>query len=137
MIRRKKLACLGLAATMALPSSLSNFSRLYADQSTGGSGSPDSQTKPSNADLLKLGIDQYNHGQYEESVATLQEVNVKSLSDQDRQTLVGILSKANEAATLHRAARAELARGDEARKANDLADAESHYQAVLSNPRAT
>jgi general secretion pathway protein D len=145
MIRRKKLACLGFAAaaSMALPSGLSTFSRLYADPSTGGSGSPDSQANsrdsqanPSNTDLLKLGIDQYNQGQYEESVATLQEVSVKSLSDQDRQTWVSILSKANEAATQRRDARAELARGDESRKANQIADAQGHYNAVLSNPRA-
>jgi general secretion pathway protein D len=145
MIRRKKLACLGLAAaaSMALPSGLSSFSRLYADPSTGGSGSRDSQANPrdsqanpSSADLLKLGIDQYNQGQYEESVATLQEVNVKSLGEQDRQTWVSILSKANEAATQRRDARAELARGDEARKANRMADAQGHYNAVLSNPRA-
>ncbi|MGA2443580.1 MAG: hypothetical protein ABSH08_21715, partial [Tepidisphaeraceae bacterium] len=129
MNRRKKLACFGLAAaaTMALPTGLSNFSRLYADPSTGGSGSQGSQANPqgsqanpSNADLLKLGINQYNQGQYEESVATLQEVSVKSLSDQDRQTWVSILSKANEAATQRRDARAELARGDEARKANQI-----------------
>jgi general secretion pathway protein D len=138
MIRRKKLACLGLAAaaSMALPSGLSSFSRLYADPSTGGSGSPDSQANPSNADLLKLGIDQYNQGQYEESVATLQEVSVKSLGDQDRQTWVSILSKANEAATQRRDARTELARGDESRKANQIADAQGHYNAVLNNPRA-
>ncbi|MGD0770066.1 MAG: hypothetical protein ABSB42_17920 [Tepidisphaeraceae bacterium] len=135
MNRRKKLACFGLAAaaSMALPTGLSNFSRLYADPSTGGSGS---QANPSNVDLLKLGIDQYNRGQYEESVATLQEVSVKSLSDQDRQTWVSILSKANEAATQRRDARAELARGDEARKANQIPDAQGHYNAVLSNPRA-
>ena len=42
MIRRKKLACLGLAASMALPAGLSNFDKLYADQSGGpaGSGNP-------------------------------------------------------------------------------------------------
>ncbi|MGD0139696.1 MAG: hypothetical protein ABSD28_12520 [Tepidisphaeraceae bacterium] len=138
MIRRKKLACFGLAAaaSMALPSGLSTFSRLYADPSTGGSGSPDSRATPSNADLLKLGIDQYNQGQYEESVATLQEVSVQSLSDQDRQTWVSILSKANEAATQRRDARTELARGDESRKANHIADAQAHYNAVLNNPRA-
>ncbi len=33
-------------------------------------------------------------------------------------------------------AREEFARGEEARKANDLADAQTHYNAVLNNPRA-
>ena len=136
VIRRTKLACLGLAASMALPSGLSNFSRLYADAPADGSGPQDSQANPSTADLLKLGIDEYNQGQYEESVATLQEVNVKSLSEQDRQTWLSILAKANEAATQRRDARAELARGDQARKANRIAEAQGHYNAVLSNPRA-
>jgi general secretion pathway protein D len=83
-----------------------------------------------------LGIDQYNQGQYEDSLATLQEVEIKSLSQQDRQTLVSVLGKAGEAATERRSARAELARGEEARKANNLAEAQTHYNAVLDNPRA-
>jgi type II secretory pathway component GspD/PulD (secretin) len=136
MIRRKKLACLGLAASMALPTGLANFGRLFADQTGGPAGAGDSQAKPSNADLLKAGIDQYNQGQYEQSVATLQAVDIKSLSEQDHQTLVDVLSKANEAATERREARGELLQGDEARKANHLLDAEQDYNAVLSNPRA-
>ncbi len=135
MIRRKKLACIGLAASMALPTGLANFGRLFADQTGGPAGAGDSQAKPNNADLLKAGIDQYNQGQYEQSVATLQEVDIKSLSDQDHQTLVDVLSKANEAATERRDARTELLQGDEARKANHLLDAEQDYNAVLSNPR--
>ena len=134
MIRRKKLACLGLAASMALPTGLANFGRLFADQTGGPAGAGDSQAKPSNADLLKAGIDQYNQGQYEQSVATLQAVDIKSLSEQDHQTLVDVLSKANEAATERREARGELLQGDEARKANHLLDAEQDYNAVLSNP---
>ncbi|MGD0542151.1 MAG: hypothetical protein ABSB33_11585, partial [Tepidisphaeraceae bacterium] len=135
MIRRKRLACLGLAASMSLPSGVAKFSQLYADASE-PSGSRGPATQPANADLLKLGIDQYNQGQYEDSLATLQEVEIKSLSQQDRQTLVSVLGKAGEAATERRSARAELARGEEARKANNLAEAQTHYNAVLDNPRA-
>jgi type II secretory pathway component GspD/PulD (secretin) len=139
MIRRKKLACLGLAASMALPSGLSRFGLLFADQAGGAAGSDDSPAggpRSNNADLLKEGIDQYNQGQYDQSVATLQEVDIKSLNDQDHQTLVSILSRANEAAVERREARAELINGDEARKANHIVDAEQHYNAVLNNPRA-
>jgi len=136
MIRRKKLACLGLAASMTLPQGLAGFGLLFADQTPGPSGSGDTQSQPSNADLLSLGVDQYNKGYYEESVATLQQVDIKSLGQADHQTLVAMLAKANAAATDRRAARAEMAQGDEARKANQLTDASQHYQAVLSNPHA-
>jgi general secretion pathway protein D len=135
MIRRKKLACLGLAASMSLPSGAAKFSQLYADPSE-PLGSRGPATQPANADLLKSGIDQYNEGRYQDSIATLQEVDIKSLSQQDRQTLVSVLAKAGEAATESRSAREELARGEESRKANNLADAQMHYNAVLDNPRA-
>jgi hypothetical protein len=134
MIRRKKLACLGLAASMTLPQGLAGFGLLFADQTPGPAGSGDTQSQPSNADLLSLGVDQYNKGYYEESVATLQQVDIKSLGQADHQTLVDMLAKANAAATDRRAARAELAQGDEARKANQLSDATQHYQAALGNP---
>jgi type II secretory pathway component GspD/PulD (secretin) len=136
MIRRRKIACLGLAASMALPSGVSNFGWLFADQTGGSTGAGDSQAKPTNADLLKTGIDQYNQGQYEQSVATLQQVDIKSLSDQDHQTLISVLSKANEAATERRQAREELSLGDDARKADRLLDAQQDYNAVLGDPRA-
>jgi general secretion pathway protein D len=112
---------------------MTGFSTLLAD-STGGSS--DSQDPIRSADLLQAGIDQYNHGDYEKSVATLQEVDLKSLSDADHQTLVEMLAKANEAATERRAARAEFARGEEARRTNRLIEAKGHYEAVLSNTRA-
>jgi general secretion pathway protein D len=135
MIRRKKLACLGLAASISLPAGAAKFSQLYADPSEpNGARGPAAQ--PANADLLKTGIDQYNRGQFEDSIATLQEVNIKSLSQQDRQTLVSVLGKAGAAATERRSAREEFARGEEARKANNFADAQTHYSAVLDNPRA-
>jgi Flp pilus assembly secretin CpaC len=135
MIRRKKLACLGLAASISLPAGAAKFSQLYADPSEpNGARGPAAQ--PANADLLKTGIDQYNRGEYEDSIATLQEVDIKSLSQQDRQTLVSVLGKAGAAATERRSAREEFARGEEARKANNFADAQTHYSAVLDNPRA-
>jgi general secretion pathway protein D len=130
MIRRKKWACLGLAASMALPAGTSRFSQLFAADSSGPTGPA---TQPSNADLLKLGIDQYNHAQYDESVGTLQEVDINSLNAQDRQTLVNMLSKAGAAATESRSAREEFVLGEEARKANNLPEAQTHYNAVLSN----
>jgi len=136
MIRRKKLACLGLAASMALPAGVTNFGILFADSASGPAGSGNPRAGASSADLLKTGIDQYNQGQYEQAVATLQDIDVKSLNDQDHATLISILDKANEAATQRRSARAELIRGDESRKSNRIADAELHYGAVLSNQRA-
>jgi type II secretory pathway component GspD/PulD (secretin) len=137
MMRRKKLACLGLAASMALPAGTTNFNKLFAD-STAGSGNPQagSQTNPGNAQLLKDGIDQYNQGQYDQAVNTLQEIDLNALSADDHATVINLLAKANEAATQRRSARAELIRGDEARKANHFADAQMHYNAVLTNPRA-
>jgi general secretion pathway protein D len=121
---------------MALPPGMTRFNLMYADQTAGGPNASGAESAPTNSDLLSRGITLYNQGQYDQSVATLQEVDIKSLSAQDHQTLVSILAKANEAATQQREARSELAQGDESRQASQIADAQAHYNAVLSNSRA-
>jgi type II secretory pathway component GspD/PulD (secretin) len=130
MLRRKRIACLGLAASMVLPQTAALRS-LWADQ-TGSSGTA---ARASDADLLKHGIAQYNSGQYEQAVATLGQVDAKALSDEQRQALATMIGKADAAANDREAARVEFARGELARKADRLADAIAHYQAALSNPR--
>ena len=105
--RGRRLACLGFAVAVALPYGSGQISRLYADDSaTAPSPNPNTPPNLSNTDLLKLGITQYDSGQFEEADATLQQVDPKALSDQDRRTLVDALSKADEAANQRRAARA-------------------------------
>ena len=134
MIRRKKLACLGLAASMALPAGVTKFGQLFADRPPGLWARVVRRLGRAMPTCSKLGIDQYNQGQYEQSVASLQEVDIKSLSQQDHQTLVSILGKAREAATEGRAAREELLLGEEARKANNPAEAEHALQRGAQQP---
>jgi general secretion pathway protein D len=131
MMRRKRLACLGLAAAMSLPTGLSRFCTTFAAGATG-----DTQAKPSAADQLKQGIAQYKAGQFEESVTTLEQIDTKALSESDRSTMIATLTKADDAANQRKAARAEFQLGEEARKANRMVEAEGHYKAVVTNPSA-
>jgi Flp pilus assembly secretin CpaC len=135
MIRRKKLACLGLAASMVLPSTLSKFSQTCADDTAGPAPSAGSQTA-SNSDLLTKGVEQYNQGDYDAAVSSLQAVDAKTLNSADRQTLTDTLAEAKTASTERRSAKAEFARGEDARKSGQLLEAEGYYNSVLNNPRA-
>jgi general secretion pathway protein D len=138
MIRRKRLTSLGLAVAVVLPNGLTGLSRLFAGEAAVPASPLSSTTQPTmtNGQLLEQGISQFNKGQYEESVATLQSVDSKSLSDTAHKTVVDTLAKATEAASDRKAARDEFQRGEDARKANRMMEAMDHYQAVLNNSRA-
>ncbi|MCC7350285.1 MAG: hypothetical protein IT446_06920 [Phycisphaerales bacterium] len=94
------------------------------------------QPQMSNQDLLKLGVDQFNNKQYEEAVATLQQVKAEELNDADRQSYQQTLSKADAAATQRRQARAEFEMGEAALKEGKPADAIGHYKAAAANEYA-
>src|SRR5581483_5785342 len=94
------------------------------------------QAKPSNADLMKQGAAQYNNGQYEESLATLQQVDGKTLSDQDHNKLVDLLSRSESAANERKAARAQFEMGEQARQSHRLVEAKAHYVSAMNNPFA-
>lgn len=134
MLRRKRIACLGLAASMVLPQAASMRS-VWADQAASPGGSSGSNAHASDADLLKQGIAQYNDGQYDQAVITLKQVDAGKLDDAQRQALVSMLDRAGAAAADRQAARDQFAQGELARKDGKLADAITHYKAALSNPR--
>ena len=134
MVRRKRIALLGLAASMVLPQGAA-LRKLWAEQTGSSSTGSGTNAKASDADLLKQGIAQYNDGQYEQAVATLTEVNAKALNDEQRQALATMLGKADQAANDRQNARIEFARGEDARKADRIADAVSYYKAALNGPR--
>jgi Flp pilus assembly secretin CpaC len=133
-LRRRRLASLGFAAAIAFPPSLLQQSRTYADDAS-SNPSPDNQ-RLSDSDMLKLGSSQYDNGQYEESLATLKQVNATALGDSDKKELADYLSKSQEAVTERQSARDEFQRGEDARLANQPGQAAADYRAVLSNPRA-
>jgi len=138
-LRRRWLA-LGLAAALALPVAAISLhsSRLFAATTTNvttdvaDSDNLDLQNM-SNADRLQLGLTQYSKGQYEEAVATLQQVNAEMLGPKDQQTLKDTLSRAQNAADQRKAARAEFEQGEQALNANRPAEALQHYKNASSN----
>jgi Flp pilus assembly secretin CpaC len=130
MLRRKRIASLGLAASMVLPQAAAMRS-VCADQPQ----SPSGNAHANDVDLLKQGVAQFNDGQYEQAVLTLKQVDARNLDDEQRQALVIMLDKAGGAAAERQAARNEFAQGEAARQADRIADATLHYKAALANPR--
>ncbi|HTW93326.1 MAG TPA: hypothetical protein VMD30_00945, partial [Tepidisphaeraceae bacterium] len=123
---RRRLAIFALSAIFAGGIPLALVSSAPAD-------SPAAQVQMSDADLLQKGMNQYDAGQYEEAVATLEKVNPKNLSDAGLTALNDALSKAELAASARVAARKEFELGEQSRQAHNPADAIKHYQAVVDN----
>jgi general secretion pathway protein D len=132
--RYRRLARLGIAAAMAFPPGILQQARVFADDASSNPSS--GNQKLSDSDMLKLGMAQFDNGQYEEAVGTLKQVNATNLSASDQQQLGDTLSKAQDAATERQAARDEFQRGEDARLANRPDEAAAHYRAVLSNDKA-
>ncbi|MGH7179489.1 MAG: hypothetical protein ACREJC_19085, partial [Tepidisphaeraceae bacterium] len=135
--RRRTLIVLGLGVLLALPVGRFALARLHADSSTSNNSWLDAleQDMP-NADRLRLGIDQYRRGLYEEAVATLQRVKPESLSPSDQKQLSDTLARAQAAASERKAARAEFEKGEEALAANRPGEAMGHYRSAAENKYA-
>lgn len=86
-----------------------------------------------NAERLRLGLDQYRRGQYEESVATLQLVDASKLGANDVKLLNETLRNAESAANERKGARAEFERGEDALNALRYVEAIAHYKAAVGN----
>src|ERR1700733_1938078 len=146
MMCRKPLVSLGLAAALALPLAIT-AGRLFAADGAGPATEPSAVASPAipsdaapvaampagNADLLKQGNDQLNNRQYDDALVTFQLIDLKSLSDADRATVVDGLTKSKAGAIERREALAEYNRGELSRGSNNLADAQQHYTAALNN----
>src|SRR5258706_2104832 len=71
--------------------------------------------KPTDAELLSTGIDQYNQARYEDAQVSLQQIKVEGLSTADQQKLKDTLGKVESALNQRKMARAEFEAGEEAR----------------------
>src|SRR5262249_29862269 len=91
------------------------------------------QPHASSHDLLRRGADQLRNKQYEEALATLQQVDAKSWSDKDRQNLNELIAKAKQGADQRQLARAEFDQGQAALSANKPAEAVAHFKNAANN----
>ena len=127
--RRRNLAALGLAAAMAAPLALSQFSRLYA-QDAKGDHLPDA---PSAAELIRQGRQQFEQKKFEQAERTLGMVKAGSLADGDRDAYLSLLTDVKHAATERRAAREELRNGEDAMAGEQNLQAISSFREVVDN----
>jgi general secretion pathway protein D len=134
----RRLAALSLAVAVTAPVGMSAWSRLHLGAPILGGQPAMAQQQPAlaPADALKQGVSQYQNGQYEEALATLQSIKADQLSDADRKTLYQTLSAADNAATSRKGARAEFDAGQEALRNNKPNDALTHYYNVVNNKYA-
>ena len=91
------------------------------------------QAKPTDAQLLASGAEQYSKGLYEEAQATLQQVKLDALPEADRGKLADTLRKVEAALAQRKAARAEFELGEQALADKKGDEAISHYRAAADN----
>ena len=90
--------------------------------------------KPSDAELLSTGIDQYNQGKYEEAQVSLQQAKPEGLSAADQQKLKDTMGKVESALNERKMARAEFEAGEKALNDDkNPAEAMRHYRAAAEN----
>lgn len=127
--RRRNLAALGLAAAMAAPLGLSQFSRLYAGEAN-GDHLPEA---PSAAELIRQGREQFGQQKFEQAERTLSVVKAATLDDKDRDAYLSLLTDVKHAATERRSAREELHNGEDAMAADQALQAITSFRDVVSN----
>lgn len=94
------------------------------------------QATPSAEQLLQQGLEQLARSEYEEAVATLQQVDAAALTDPQKTQLGEALTKAQSAADSRKAARASFEQGQQSLAAGDPSAAYVHYRAAANNPFA-
>jgi len=95
-IRHRNWAALGLAAAMAAPLGVAQFSRLYA-QDAARTGDRPAQAV-SDQEMVKLGRDQFDKRQYEQAEKTLTAVRTAHLSEKDREAYLTLMTDVKHAA---------------------------------------
>ena len=91
------------------------------------------QPKAGDSDLLRQAQDQYAKRQYEEALATLQQVKADGLSAEDRRVYDTAIKDAESAANERKAARAAFEQGQAALDQKNSAEAAKYFQAAASN----
>src|SRR2546421_646354 len=90
--------------------------------------------KPTDAELLSTGIDQYNQARYEDAQVSLQQIKVEGLSTADQQKLKDTLSKVESALNQRKMARVEFEAGEKAlNEDKNPQEAMRHYRAAAEN----
>ncbi|HEV8604362.1 MAG TPA: hypothetical protein VGQ99_03290 [Tepidisphaeraceae bacterium] len=90
--------------------------------------------KPTDAELLAEGTDQYNQGKYEDAQVSLQQIKVEGLSQADQQKLKDTLSKVESALNQRKMARVEFEAGEKAlNEDKNPSEALKHYRAAAEN----
>lgn len=85
-------------------------------------------------ELLRKGADELNRRQYEEALATLQQVQPPENWDEiSRRTFTDMLARAEQGATQRRAARAAFERGETALAAGNATEAMAQYRLAADN----
>lgn len=88
----------------------------------------------SNDELLRKGADELNRRQYEEALATLQQVQPPENWDEpSRRAFTDMLAKAEQGANERRAARAAFEKGEAALAQGNAAEAMAQYRAAADN----
>lgn len=141
----KLLAAAALPVILAAPLTAYEPSRLAAsnDAAVDPAISPESQAiinlsvQPSplsNQDLLKKGVEELNNKQYEEALATLQQVQADAgWDDATKSTFADMLAKAEKGANERRAARAAFEQGETALAAGNSVEAIAQYRIAAEN----
>src|SRR5262245_1901543 len=91
--RRPRMAALSLAVAIAVPAALS----CCADSALAQEPANQNQPAMTTGELLRMGVSQYDKGQYEESLATLTQIKPEDLSEKDQRTLSSARAKAETA----------------------------------------
>src|SRR5256885_2386938 len=90
--------------------------------------------KPTDAELLSTGIDQYNQGKYEEAQVSLQQAKPEGLSAADQQKLKDTMGRVESALNQRKMARAEFEAGEKALNDDkNPGEAMRHYRAAAEN----
>ena len=91
------------------------------------------QPKAGDVELLRQGQEQFTKRQYEEALATLQQVKVDALAPADREAYQTAIRDAQSAANERKAARAAFEQGQAALAQNKASEAAGHFQAAAGN----
>jgi general secretion pathway protein D len=132
---KRKMIALAVGATLPLiaGSFLSAHTNALTDVDQALVALAEAQ-KPSDAELLATGIDQYNAGKYEEAQVSLQQAKTEGLSAADQQKLKDTLGKVESALNERKMARAEFEAGEKAlNEDKNPAEAMRHYRAAGEN----
>jgi Flp pilus assembly secretin CpaC/tetratricopeptide (TPR) repeat protein len=94
------------------------------------------EQRPSNAELLRRGQQEFRNNNYEEALSLLQQIEPEMLPASDQRLVAELLAKAEDSVNRRRAARAQFERGEAALSSGDALGAIGAYKSVLTDRHA-